>query len=66
MKILALIWQVKMVMTKDDPECLGMNYHHQPRDCMAPEKAVSDIESKRRVQETMIRKLSLLSYSMRG
>ena len=33
---------------------------------MVPEKAASDLEWKRSIQVTMIRKSSLLSYYMRG
>ena len=51
---------------KDNPGYYGVNYHHEHRDCMASEKVVSDIESKVSSQGMMIRKISFLSYVMRG
>ena len=65
MKISALVWQGKMVWTKDNPEYFEINSHHQPWYWMAPEKASSDLE-KKSVQVTMTRKISFLSYAMIG
>ena len=52
--------------TKDTLEYFRINPHNQPQDCMSPEKAASYLETKRSFQGTMIRKISLLSYAMRG
>ena len=50
----------------DTPEYFGINPHHQTRDFMVPEKVVSDLEKKIRVQGKMTRQISLMSWTMRG